>query len=1025
MSARCLAGFAALILATTLFAEENPVIAPTNWRSPADEKKAFHLPPGFEAQLVVSEPDILKPMQMAFDIKGRLWVPVSREYPFAAIGRKCSDRLMVLSDFGPDGKARKIETFADDLNIPIGVQPLPDGKTVLVSSIDPGPEGAKASGGCWIWELKDTKGTGKADSRRKLYGPFGTRDTHGMVNSFTLMPDGWVYACHGFSNESHVKGADGHEVTMQSGSTFRFRPDGSRIEVFTRGQVNPFGMCYDKWFNLYNADCHSRPMTQLIRGSVYQSFGKPHDGLGYGPDMIRHDHGSTGLCGLSIYEAENYPAEFQGGIFLGNVTNSRINWDKLKYHGSTPESIEQPDFLVSDDFWFRPVDIKLGPDGALYVSDFYNKIIGHYEVDLKDPRRDRTSGRIWRIAYTGKGQEHKAPGDLTKMKREDVDALLGSSNITVRMLATHALINWPDDEKVQEELKKAGESADRYDAHKMWVDEAEPLVRRDRSDKMKKLHEASTLGTVHRLRLRTAHAEWEADRERRGREKIQRAEEDVFKIGGDPQIARVLTDWMTAVPNAKNVPQLIAQLRTVPPEDTHLRHATRVALRETLRDPAGWTALKGLELDSKTLAMVADVATGLQTKDASDFLTGQLKTLSGQPDKLPIYIEHAARHGDGVKSLFAFISTHKPEDVPLTVAMFHSYVRGLQQKGGTRFDKQDFDFAEGLVGKGLTSADGATVLRCYDLATGLKLKASADAVATEATKKDRPENLRGGAFTTLIALDTARGVVLAGQVLASAEEPIAVREKAAQALVSAGTPEAYKEVLATLEKAPARLQTSIALALAGQQAGAKHLLNTVSIGKASARLLQDRAVNQKLLETKLPGVGEQIATLTKNLPSIDQKMAELMGKRRDGFGKAKKDADAGKVIFKSVCANCHQIGGEGSRIAPQLDGIGVRGLDRLLEDILDPSRNVDQAFRASTLLLKNEKSISGLILREEGQIIVIADAQGKEIRVGKDEVEEKRTSLLSPMPANLAETIKEEDFHNLMAYLLQQKPKAK
>src|SRR5262245_35843954 len=185
------------VLSSTVFAQA-PLVAPTGPRTPDEERKGFKLPPGFDAQLVVSEPDIYKPMQLAFDVKGRLWVTSSTEYPWPAIGRPGKDKLVVLSDFGPDGKAKTVKTFADNLNIPIGVLPLPDGNTVLVSSIDPGGEGAKEPAGCWIWRLSDTNGDGVADERVKLYGPFGTRDTHGMVNSFTLMPDGWVYACHGY-----------------------------------------------------------------------------------------------------------------------------------------------------------------------------------------------------------------------------------------------------------------------------------------------------------------------------------------------------------------------------------------------------------------------------------------------------------------------------------------------------------------------------------------------------------------------------------------------------------------------------------------------------------------------------------------------------------------------------------------------------------------------------------------------------------------------------------------------------------
>ena len=222
-----------------------------------------------------------------------------------------------------------------------------------------------------------------------------------------------------------------------------------------------------------------------------------------------------------------------------------------------------------------------------------------------------------------------------------------------------------------------------------------------------------------------------------------------------------------------------------------------------------------------------------------------------------------------------------------------------------------------------------------------------------------------------------------------------------------------------------RRGTTIALAVAPNPVGAKHLLDAVAAGKASARLLQERAVQARLNESRLPMAAERVAELTKGLPSAEQKMLELMNQRRFGFGKAKPDLKLGAAVFKTHCANCHQLGGEGSKIGPQLDGVGVRGLDRLLEDILDPSRNVDQAMRTTVLNLKDGKSVSGLLIREEGEVFVLADAQGKDVRVTKNDVDDRRTSLLSPMPANLADAIKETDFYHLLAFLLEQRPKEK
>ena len=229
------------------------------------ERAAFHLPPGFEIQLVASEPDLRKPMNMQWDATGRLWITESREYPFAIKdGSPGRDTVRIFSDFGEDGRARKVEIFADGLNIPTGLYPFRS-----ASGAD-----AKPTWKCvvWsipnIWLMEDTDGDGKADKRDVLFGPLGwERDSHGNLSSFRRGDDGWLYGTHGFNNESTMRGRDGSELHIQSGNTWRVRLDGSRVEGNTYGQVNPFGLCWDDRGNLYSADCHSSPIYQLLRGA--------------------------------------------------------------------------------------------------------------------------------------------------------------------------------------------------------------------------------------------------------------------------------------------------------------------------------------------------------------------------------------------------------------------------------------------------------------------------------------------------------------------------------------------------------------------------------------------------------------------------------------------------------------------------------------------------------------------------------------------------------------------------------------
>ena len=1011
-----------------------PDIAPTEPNSPEDERKSFKVPPGFEVQLVASEPDIRKPIQMAFDAKGRLWVATSEEYPFPAVGRPGKDRLYILEDFGPDGKAKKISIFADDLNIPIGILPLPDCKSVIVSGIDPGPN-KDSQPTCWIWKLTDTTGAGKYDKKEKLYGPFGCDDTHGTNNSYTLMPDGWVYACHGYRNNSRPKGKDGSEIFMNSGNTFRFRPDGSHIEIWTHGQVNPFGIAVDPYFNLYTADCHSKPITQLIHGATYTSFSKPHDGLGFAPHVTIHGHDSTALCGLVYYAADHFPKEYLDCMFLGNVTSNCINLDKIEFAGSTPKGIEQPNFLTTKDIWFRPVDIKLGPDGALYFSDFYNRIIGHYEVPLTHPGRDKLRGRVWRIVWKGLDGKADAPKmmpDLTQAKISAVHALTGDRNLTVRLLATHQVRLRQKEflALVADEVKNKGSYQPQFtcpeegQADRLWCtggQEASEFSADDYAAAIKQgMLKWGPLYFVHYLRHAVATT---------APSDALRHEIDDCLNHPSAFVRRTAVDALIMYPDRHEIRPLLDLLAKTPPADDHLRMAIRVALRESTRLLDDWDKAAGaIAWTPADIKVLADIAPAAPTAAASQFLAKHFGELAGDASRLAVYVEHAARYAsdaDTQSTILAFVRDHKPTDLRLSIVLLNAYQQALQKRGKTLAKPDEVAFAERLCAKAIAAADAVTVRAGIDLAASLKLASAFDALANLAAKRAKPEGQRLAALAAIASIDAVKAVPIIVKLLNDANDSIVLREKTAPTLVGMNRADGLDELVKALQTAPARLQTAIALAMAGNAAAAEKLLAAVESGKASARLLQNNTVQTRLRESKLPGAAGRVATLTKGLPSADERMLQLMGVRRAGFAKAKADAVLGKQAFTKNCAICHQIGNEGTKIGPQLDGIGGRGLDRLLEDILDPSRNVDAAFRTTIVTLKDGKNLSGLVLREEGAILVLADDKGKEVRVAKDDIDEKRTSQLSPMPANVADIISEKDFYDLMAYLLTQQAKDK
>jgi len=218
--------------------------------------------------------------------------------------------------------------------------------------------------------------------------------------------------------------------------------------------------------------------------------------------------------------------------------------------------------------------------------------------------------------------------------------------------------------------------------------------------------------------------------------------------------------------------------------------------------------------------------------------------------------------------------------------------------------------------------------------------------------------------------------------------------------------------------APLGLQTKLGLALASSSAGAEALLQAVSDGKASARLLQDRNIKDRLAATKIGDFSTRIEKLTANLPRANEERQKLIDARSAAFDVARASAALGMQTFKQHCAICHSLDGQGPVIGPQLDGVGGRGAERLIEDILDPNRNVDRAFRTTLLVLKDGDVQSGLFRREEGEMLVLADSTAKEISVAKKDVKERRESETSLMPDNFGDVIPAEDFKNLVAYLL-------
>jgi putative heme-binding domain-containing protein len=1006
--ATCVAPLAtfALIVGTATSAcardEADLLVARTPARTPQEEQRMFHLPPGFRIDLVAKEPDIIKPINMKFDSAGRLYVTQSLEYPFPVPeGKNGRDTIRRIVDKDGDGVPESVSIFADGLCIPIGVTPIPGG--VFGYSIP------------HLDRFYDKDHDGFAETREIAYSGFGHRDTHGMVNSLNYWIDGWIYCSHGFSNTSTVKGTDGSSITMQSGNTFRVRIDGSHVEQFSIGQVNPFGMTFDPRGDMYTADCHSRPAMLVLRGGCYQSFGKPHDGLGFAPEIMQHGHGSTGIAGIVIYNADQFPEEYRGTIFLGNPVTGNINHDRLKTTGSTQTAIELPDFMTCDDPWFRPVDLQLAADGSIYVADFYNRIIGHYEVPLTHPLRDKTRGRIWRISYVGKGERPAAvnkPADLSRAPVEALVASLCDANALVRRHATQELVDrigkpavGPVQALVESSACPAGRS------HAVWV--LFRLGALDRELATRLGDDPAALVRLHTLKALGEESRWAGWH----RSLVTKKLSDT-----DPFVRRAAADVLGVHPDLANIDPLAELWRRADPSDTMLIHVTRIALRNAVRSlPDPQSLAKRYRTSEYMQRRLIDVCFGIHAPQAAALV------LTLEQDH-PFISPHSVQ---SMRYVATTIDVARMPEVDRVALAYRSKGRGLQRdilsallrasrERGAPVPQDVMTWANKLIDALLADTNAGQVQRGIELAAEARLPSSAEKLASLVSGTRFPQ-LRGPAAEALVRVNGEQALPVIEEAVRSSETPLAVRCDVVEALRSVNSAASRAFLVSMLQVAPGKLAAAIVDTLARSREGAVALVDAVEKGHCSARLLGDPGLRGRLHAIGVPQLEVRLAKLLQGLPTADERINKTIAARATGFTKASPDANRGVAVFQKNCAACHQIAGKGNRVGPQLDGVGNRGVDRILEDVLDPNRNVDANFRATILALGDGQIVNGIIVREEGPILVLVDSKGKEQRIPSDKVEQRTQSKLSPMPANVSDLLSPQELYDLLAYLLKQR----
>lgn len=976
-----LAGFVAIALsATTARAQRNLTEIPNP--DPEVERASFQVAEGFEVNLYAADPLLAKPIQMNFDPQGRLWVASSEVYPQIEPGQRANDKILILEDADRDGRAEKTQIFADGLLIPTGVEP--------------GDGGAYVANSTELLHFTDTDGDGKADRRRVVLSGFGTEDTHHILHTLRWGYDGCLYMNQSIYIHSHVETPWGVK-RLNAGGVWRFRPEKMKLDVFDYGLVNSWGHHFDKFGQHFQTDgAGGEGINYAIPGAYYFTTAYPARILrGLNPGSPKH-------CGLEVADGRHLPDDWQGSLLTNDFRGNRVCRFVLSDAGSGYVSREQPEVVKTRHVAFRPIDIKMGPDGAIYIADWYNPIIQHGEVDFRDPRRDHTRGRIWRITAKGRPlapwpklvgssvqellEQLKSPEGWTRQQARRVLKEMGSSQVLP------AVAEWVKG------ISGDDSAADRLRLEALWLhvsfDEPNlPLLEKTLNAKTPEVRAAGCRVVSH----------WQ-DRMPDALNRMKVAANDPY-----PRVrleaARTLGTIGTP---AATVTAFTARK---PGTDTFLDYGTYLTARETAAKWVPAWSMGDFEFDSVESTLYAAAAA-----ESAEVVPGLIARV--KDGRIP---------ADKRDQAFALVaSLGKAEDLSLildsALADPKSAAAGLNSLAGAVTTRQirpggDLNRLTPLV----NSRDAGVARAAVNLAGLWKLEPLKPSILALASSGQTNAEFRAACVETLGRFG-GTDVISTLKSLISNKDAEIVREKALESLVQASPAEAAAIVADRLATGFERDSlTGIVERVVRSRPAAESLSKSLTgrtLDRESARLAlrvarsggrADLKPLADLLEKSAQG-GPAIP-----LPTDDAAMASLIGEIR-----SQGDPVRGETVFRRAelnCFKCHGIGTAGGLVGPNLQSLGASSQpDYIVRSILDPAAAVKEGYNAIVVAMNDGRILTGIPIGQSADALLVRDAEGQELKLPKAQIEDQKPTG-SLMPAGLVDSLSRGELLDLLRFL--------
>ena len=956
---------------------------------PAVELKAFTVADEFEINMFAADPLVVKPICMNFDERGRMFVATSTIYPHLAPGDKPDDKIIVLEDTDHDGRADRSTVFADGLLIPHSVIPG-DGGVYVTQSTD-------------VLFLKDTDGDGRADLRRTLLSGFGNADVHHMIHTARWGVDGNLYFNQSIYINSSVETPWGVR-RLQGSGIWSLNPASLKLDVVCRGMVNPWGHAFDRWGQSFATDgAAGGGVHYVFPGAAYMTSNTLRQLTPLNPGHVK-------ACGLEVLSGRHIPPEWDGSLMTTDFLSNRVVRYQLSENGSGYASKQMPQVLKSSHRSFRPVDIKMGPDGAIYVADWYNPVIDHGEVDFHHPLRDHKHGRIWRL--TAKRRPLVTPPPLAGAPVEQLLATLKEPE------------GWTRDQ-ARRLLRERGAEAV-LPALKTWVAALDPADPKSEHHRLEALWvcqglravDAGLLGSL--LASRDHHVRAAAVRVlSQCHERLPDALTLLSAAVADEH-PQVRLEGATALRQIGTLPAANVALRALQkPLDANLDYALWLTAREL---QAAWLpALNaGQRVFDGNAQQLSFALSAIGSKDAMQPLA---ELVSG--GKLA--------PGDRLTALETLAELGRPEQLQIVVAevlKLHrteptAAERLLKALERSTDRKQMPPANAGLIVPLLESDHVPIQIATAQLAGRWKITSSRETLARLAGKQDGDQRLIGEAARGLAMLGDQVSLARLAE-LADVKQPMILRCAAVIAWAgvdpAAAAPQAVEllskmtaaddaaplvEAFLTRRNGPAQLTR----ALQGQKLPA-------AVAGATIRLAESSGMRVEPLVTALRAASGPEAD---HAEAIGEKPSEAVRAALLAEFEKSGNAARGEVIFRRAdltCLRCHAIGGVGGSVGPDLAGLGGSAQPgHLLESLLEPSAKIKDGFQTVTVYRDDGTMVSGIAGVKAAGVQHLRDAQGVVQAIPLERIEEMALSAASLMPQGLVRTLRRQEMLDLLKFL--------